>query len=92
MDILQAVASSLGILQTAEQVSPCLPTAKWHLGGFVLAAWHDMWDLVPRLGIEPGPLALGARNPSRWTTRELPPSHSDAYISEFTIFQIGIIW
>ena len=33
----------------------------------------SMWDLVPWPGIEPGP-ALGARNRSHWTTREVPPS------------------
>ena len=26
----------------------------------------SMWDLVPRLGIEPGPPALGARSLSHW--------------------------
>ena len=30
-----------------------------------------MWDLVPWLGIEPGPPALGAQSPSHWTTREV---------------------
>ena len=31
-----------------------------------------IWDLVPRLGIEPKPPALGARSPNHWTTREVP--------------------
>ena len=31
-----------------------------------------MRDLVPRLGIEPGPPALGARSLTCWTTREIP--------------------
>ena len=31
-----------------------------------------MWDLVPQLGIEPEPPALGAQNLSQWTTREVP--------------------
>ena len=31
-----------------------------------------MWDLVPRLGIEPGPPALGAQSLTHWTTREVP--------------------
>ena len=30
----------------------------------------DMWDLVPRPGIEPGLLALGVQSLSHWTTRE----------------------
>ena len=33
-----------------------------------------MWDLVPRLGIEPGPPALGVQGLSCWTTREIPPT------------------
>ena len=28
--------------------------------------------LVPQLGIEPGPLAVEARNPNHWTTKEFP--------------------
>ena len=31
----------------------------------------SMWDLVPCPGIEPGPLSLGARSLSHWTTREV---------------------
>ena len=31
-----------------------------------------LWDLVPRLGIQLGPLALEAWSFSRWTTREVP--------------------
>ena len=31
-----------------------------------------MWDLVPQLGIEPEPPALGAQNLSQLTTREVP--------------------
>ena len=31
-----------------------------------------LWDLVPRLGIQLGPLALEAWSFSRWTTRESP--------------------
>ena len=39
-----------------------------------------MWDLVPQLGIEPGPPALGAWSLSHWTTREgpLPPGNTHA--------------
>ena len=33
-----------------------------------------MWDPVPRPGVEPWPLALGAWCPSHWTTREVPSS------------------
>ena len=32
----------------------------------------SMWDLVPRLEIEPGVPALGAGSLSHWTTREVP--------------------
>ena len=31
-----------------------------------------MLGLVPQLGIEPGPLALGAQSLSHWNTRETP--------------------
>ena len=31
-----------------------------------------MWDLVPWLGIEPRPPALGVQSPSHWTSREVP--------------------
>ena len=31
-----------------------------------------MWNLIPRLGIEPGPSALEAWPLSHWTTRKLP--------------------
>ena len=31
-----------------------------------------MWELVPQPGTEPGPLALGVRSLSLWTTREDP--------------------
>ena len=31
-----------------------------------------MWDLVPWLGIEPRPPALGAQSLTHWTTREVP--------------------
>ena len=30
-----------------------------------------MWDLIPGLGIEPGPPVLGARSLNHWTTREV---------------------
>ena len=35
-----------------------------------------MWDLVPRLGMEPGPPALGAQSLSHWITREVPEVNS----------------
>ena len=35
-----------------------------------------MRDLVPRPGIEPGPPALEAQSLTRWTTREVPGTHS----------------
>ena len=31
-----------------------------------------MRDLVPQPGVEPGPLALGVRSLTHWTTREAP--------------------
>ena len=31
-----------------------------------------MWDLVPWLGVEPRPLALGAPSLSHWTPTEVP--------------------
>ena len=34
----------------------------------------DIWDLVPWLGIEPRPPALGAWSLSHWTIREVPVS------------------
>ena len=32
----------------------------------------SMWDLFPRPGIKPGPLALEAWSLSHWITREIP--------------------
>ena len=32
----------------------------------------SVWDLVPRLGMEPGPPAMGAQSLSHWTTTEIP--------------------
>ena len=32
----------------------------------------SMWDLVPWLGIEPRPPALGVQSLNHWTTREIP--------------------
>ena len=32
----------------------------------------SLWDLVPRLGIECNPLALGVQSFSHWTTSEVP--------------------
>ena len=31
-----------------------------------------MWNLVPQIGIEPGPHALQAQSLSHWTTRQVP--------------------
>ena len=45
-------------------VVPGLSCGTWTLN-------HNMWDLVPWPGIEPGPPALGAWNLSHWTTREV---------------------
>ena len=66
-------------------LSPCSATASFSLslffwGGAVAGCEScsiqtlscGMWDPVPWLGIEPGPLALGARSLSHWTTREAP--------------------
>ena len=38
----------------------------------VLGLRCSMWSLVPRLGIEPGPHALGAWSLSHGTIREVP--------------------
>ena len=47
-----------------------------------------MWALVPWLGIEPRPPALGAQSLSHWTTREIPSlwfdDHEDAVPLEGT--------
>ena len=32
----------------------------------------DMWELVPRAGMEPRPSESGAWSLSHWTTREVP--------------------
>ena len=42
----------------------------WHMGFLVAAC---MWDLVPRPGIEPRPLQLGAQSLTHWTTRDPSP-------------------
>ena len=48
----------------------------------------NMWALVPWLGIEPRPPALGAQSLSHWTTREIPSlwfdDHDDAVPLEGT--------
>ena len=42
----------------------------------------NMWDLVPRPGMELGPLALGVWSPSHRTTREVPEiKHVDQSVS-----------
>ena len=33
---------------------------------------YGMGDLIPWLGIEPGPPALGVQSLNHWTTREVP--------------------
>ena len=54
-----------------------------------------MWDLVPQLGIEPGPPALGAWSLSHWTTREGPlppgnthPCHPVAYFPPISLMDL----
>ena len=49
----------------------------------VLGLSCSMWDLVPRLGVEPQALALGAQNLSCWTTREVLRSLYFVLGSEF---------
>ena len=44
-----------------------------------------MWDLVPYLGTEPGPSALGALGLSYWTTREV--SYMEFLFSPISISQ-----
>ena len=36
------------------------------------AALHGLQDLSSRPGVDPGPWAVKARSPNRWTTREFP--------------------
>ena len=47
-------------------------------GGALVAAfklYYSMWDLVPWLGIEPWPSAMGVWILSHWTTREVTKQH-----------------
>ena len=37
-----------------------------------------MWDLVPRLGIEPRPFALGVQSLDHWIPREVPEAFTFA--------------
>ena len=57
-----------------------------------LATWglsYSIWDLVPWLGVKPGPPALEVQSFSHWTTREVPR----AWISwEWFIIQINTVW
>ena len=57
------LAAALGIF------SFCCRTPNFYLQQ--ADSWCSLWRLVPRPGIEPGPLALGAQNLSHWTTREV---------------------
>ena len=41
-----------------------------------------MWDLVPQLGIEPRPPALGAWSLSHWPTSEVPQENSLSFIHQ----------
>ena len=53
----------------------CTGSQLQHTGSFSHSRWTlscSMWDLVLWPGIEPKPCALGARNLSHWTTREVP--------------------
>ena len=55
----------------------------WHVGCLIFFSAHGifrynmrslswgLWDLVPWLGVEPGPPALGAQSLNHWTTREV---------------------
>ena len=50
-----------------------------------------MWGLVPWLGIEPEPPALGAWSLSHWTTREVPGCVTNCSLgSYFLIFKLEI--
>ena len=33
---------------------------------------HEMWDLIPQLGIEPSPCSLEPQSFNHWTSREVP--------------------
>ena len=62
----------------------CAKSWLWHLGSsiftvacgiFSCSLWAltcSIWDLVPWLGINPGPTALGVQSLSHWTIREIP--------------------
>ena len=51
----------------------------------------DMRDLVPCVGIEPGPPALGAWSLSHWTTREVPSSNVFACFSSITLILLLLV-
>ena len=55
-----------------EQLSVCMHSAEWVPVVTYVISSCCMWDLVPRPGMEPGPLALGVQSLSHWTTREVP--------------------
>ena len=57
-------------------VMACTPGLSCSMQDLLAAACElfscSIWDLVPWLGIEPGPHALKAQSVSHWTTREVP--------------------
>ena len=63
----------------------------------VLGLSCRMWDLVPRLGIEPRPPVLGVWNPDHWTTtREvlILILYLNLYLYHrfFLKLQVGSVW
>jgi len=55
-------------------------------GGAMLGFSWGMQDLVPWPGIKPGSPALGTRNLSHWTKRDIPPLHVVTYRKELFFF------
>ena len=70
---------------TAREVPWCVCVCVCAFNWFIWLHWVstvacrifscDTWALVPWLGIEPWPPALGAQSLSHWTTREVPQHH-----------------
>ena len=76
-----------------------LQSSLWHAGSLVEACKllvAAMWDLVPWLGIEPGPPTLGVQSLSHWTTREVPTvtilNGMEGLFEEVTFEQTQVRW
>ena len=59
--IFLKIGISLLMYLAALDLSCCMQTLSYGMG-----------DLIPWLGIEPGPPTLGVQSPKHWTTREVP--------------------